>query len=227
VTLDVQAADLVTIGLLIILEGLLSADNALVMAVMVLGLPGDQQKKALRYGLVGAFVFRIAATLAATSLIRIALVKLLGGLYLLYLTWQHFRARGDTDAEKKADSAKPGFGLSAFWATVVRVEVMNLAFSIDSILAAVAMSPKRWVVLVGGLLGIVALRVVVQQLLGLIKRYPALVDGAFVIIAWVGVKLLTEYAEQVGWIHWGIAREISLAIIVVIFLISFFYARRQ
>ena len=226
-TFDVQAADLVTIGLLVILEGLLSADNALVMAVMVLGLPDEQQKKALRYGLVGAFAFRIAATLAATSLIRIALVKLFGGLYLCYLTWQHFRARGNADAEKAADSAKPGFGLSAFWATVVRVEVMNLAFSIDSILAAVAMSPKRWVVLVGGLLGIVALRVVVQQLLGLIKRYPALVDGAFVIIAWVGFKLLTEYAEQVGWIHWGIAREVSLAVIVVIFLVSFLYARRQ
>lgn len=226
-TFDVQAADLVTIGLLVILEGLLSADNALVMAVMVLGLPDEQQKKALRYGLVGAFVFRIAATLAATSLIRIALVKLLGGLYLLYLTWQHFRSRGDADDGKAADAAKPGFGLSAFWATVVRVEVMNLAFSIDSILAAVAMSPKRWVVLAGGLLGIVALRIVVQQLLGLIKRYPALVDGAFVIIAWVGFKLLTEYAEQVGWIHWGIARELSLAIIVVIFLISFLYARRQ
>jgi len=227
VTFDVQAADLVTIGLLVILEGLLSADNALVMAVMVLGLPDEQQKKALRYGLVGAFVFRIIATLAATSLIRIALVKLLGGLYLCYLTWQHFRARGNPDAEKAADAAKPAFGLSPFWATIVRVEVMNLAFSIDSILAAVAMSPKRWVVMVGGLLGIVALRVVVQQLLGLIKRYPALVDGAFVIIAWVGFKLLTEYAEQVGWIHWGIARELSLAIIVLIFLVSLFYARRQ
>src|SRR6185436_18080671 len=85
--------------------------------------------------------------------------------------------------------AVPGFGMSAFWATVVRVEVMNLAFSIDSILVAVAMSPKTWVVLTGGILGIVAMRLVVGQLLTLVERYPPLVDGAFIIIAWVGSKL--------------------------------------
>ena len=224
---DLQPADFLTVALLVVLEGLLSADNALVMAVMVLGLPRSQHRKVLSYGLVGAFVFRIAATLLAVYLIKIALVKLLGGLYLLYLTYAHFSQEGGAEARQSPPEARPAFGMSAFWAAVVRIELVNLAFSIDSILAAVAMSPKRWVVLTGGLLGIVALRVVVEQLLGLIKRYPALVDGAFVIIAWVGFKLLTEYAGQVGWIHWGIAREVSLAIIVLIFLVSFLYARRR
>jgi predicted tellurium resistance membrane protein TerC len=88
--LDFQASDLVTIALLIALEGLLSADNALVMAIMVLGLPRHEHKKALHYGLVGAFVFRIAATLLAVYLIQVAWVKLIGGLYLLYLTYSHF-----------------------------------------------------------------------------------------------------------------------------------------
>jgi predicted tellurium resistance membrane protein TerC len=81
--MDVQFADFITIGLLVVLEGLLSADNALVLALMILGLPRRDQKKALRYGLVGAFSFRIAATLLATYLIRIEWVKVLGGLYLL------------------------------------------------------------------------------------------------------------------------------------------------
>ena len=76
--------------------------------------------------------------------------------------------------------------MSALWATVVKVELVNIAFSIDSILVAVAMSPKLWVILSGGLLGIVAMRVVIGQLLAMVRRYPTIVDGAFVIIAGSG-----------------------------------------
>jgi YkoY family integral membrane protein len=222
-----EVQDLATIGLLVVLEGLLSADNALVMAIMVLGLPRADHHKALRYGLIGGFAFRTIATLLAAYLINVAWVKLLGGLYLLYLTAVHFKSRGSEEQRGEPPRAKPGFGLSAFWATVVRVEVVNLAFSIDSILVAVAMSRKTWVVVTGGILGIVAMRIVAGKLIELIRRYPALVDGAFVIIGWVGFKLLAEYAHQVHWIGWEIPRPISLGLIGVIFLASYLYARAQ
>lgn len=225
--LDVTASDLVTIALLIVLEGLLSADNALVMAIMVLGLPREQHQKALRYGLVGGFAFRIIATVLATYLIRVAWVKLAGGLYLFYLTYAHFMQHGESGARHEPPKAKPAFGLSAFWATIVRVELVNLAFSVDSILVAVAMSPKVWVVIAGGILGIVAMRLVVGQLIALIERYPALVDGAFVIIAWVALKLAVEYGHQVGVIHWEIPKVLSFGVIFAIFGVSFLYARRQ
>src|SRR5687768_6124620 len=159
------------------------------MAIMVLGLPKHQHQKALKYGLIGGFGLRILATLLAVYLIRVAWVKLFGGLYLLYLTWEHFSREGGSEARQSPPLAKPAFGLSAFWATVCRVEMVNLAFSVDSILVAVAMSPKQWVVITGGILGIVALRLVVGQLLVIIQKYPALVDGAFIIIGWVGIKL--------------------------------------
>ena len=87
---------------------------------------------------------------------------------------------------------------------------MNLAFSIDSILVAVAMSPKTWVVMTGGLLGIVALRLVVGQLITLVERYPALVDGAFVIIAWIGVKLCLDYLHAAGYVAFEIPQWLSL-----------------
>jgi YkoY family integral membrane protein len=225
--LDVEAADFVTIGLLIVLEGLLSADNALVMAIMVLGLPRRDQQKALKYGLIGGFVLRIAATVLAVYLIRIAWVKLVGGAYLLYLVWQHFSRSGGAEARQSPPKAKPAFGLSALWATIVRVEMVNLAFSVDSILVAVAMSPKAWVVMTGGVLGIVALRLVVGQLLVIIQRYPALVDGAFIIIGWVGLKLLLDYGNTINVIPWKIPHFVSIGLIVAIFLIAFWYARRQ
>ena len=222
-----QLSDVVTVGLLVILEGLLSADNALVVAVMILGLPRRQQKLALRYGLVGAFAFRIIATLLAVYLIKLAWVKLLGGLYLVYLTYQHFFQSGDAAQRSTPRPAKPWLGLPALWATIVKVELVNIAFSVDSILVAVAISSKTWVVLTGGLLGIVAMRVVISQLLSIVRRYPTLVDGAFVIIALVGVKLLIEYAAAMGWIHFEVPKWLSLGLIGITFLIAYLQARRK
>ncbi len=221
-----EPADLATIGTLILLEGLLSADNALVMAVMVLGLPDEDRKKALSYGLLGAFAFRIIATLLAVFLMKLLWVKVVGAAYLLYLVWQHFFGHGEGEDRNTPPPAKPAFGLSAFWAAVVRVELMNLAFSIDSILVAVAMSPKVWVVLTGGILGIVAMRLVVGQLMALVQKYPPLVDGAFVIITWVAIKLFAEYAHQMHLVEWAIPQWVSLTVILVIFAVAYGYARR-
>jgi YkoY family integral membrane protein len=225
--LDIAPPDLVTVALLVLLEGLLSADNALVMAIMVLGLPKHQHKKALRYGLWGGIAFRVAATLLATYLIQVGWVKLVGGLYLLYLTYSHFWGHEEGADRRAAPKAKPWLGMSAFWATVVRVELINLAFSVDSILVAVGMSPKRWVVITGGILGIVAMRVVVGQLIVLVERYPALVDGAFVIIAWVGVKLGLEYMHQLGFFPVEIPQWVSIGAVVIIFVISLIIAKRH
>jgi YkoY family integral membrane protein len=225
--LELSVPDLLTVGLLVVLEGLLSADNALVMAIMVLGLPRGDHKKALRYGLVGGFAFRIAATLLAVYLIGMGWVKVLGGLYLLYLTYSHFWGQEEGADRRRPPKAKALLGLSPFWGTVVRVELINLAFSVDSILVAVAMSPKRWVVITGGILGIVAMRLVAGQLITLVQRYPALVDGAFIIIAWVGLKLCLEYLHEAQIIGLDVPRWLSLGVIVVIFVVALVYARMQ
>lgn len=223
--MNFEPSDLLTIGLLILLEGLLSADNALVLAILVLSLPRDQQRQALRYGIVGAFIFRGLATLFAAYMIQLSWVKLVGAGYLLWLALHHFRGGhhgGDRRAIKPATS---WFGLGAFWTTVVKVELTDIVFAIDSILVAVAMSPKLWVIITGGLLGIVAMRLLIGQLLSVVQRFPALVDGAFVIIAWVGIKLLVEYLHQLGVVHFEIPKWLSLGLIVVIFGAFYLYAR--
>lgn len=228
VGIDFQYADLLTIGLLVILEGLLSADNALVLAILVLGLPKDQQRKALRYGILGAFFFRIVAILLATQLIEFAWVKILGGGYLMWLTYSHFFLHGSDAGERRnIKPARPWLGLTAFWATVVKVELTDIVFAIDSILVAVAMSNKTWVIITGGVLGIIAMRLVIGQLLAIVRKYPALVDGAFIIIGWVAIKLFVEYADQAGYIDFHMPKSVSLGVIVVIFGISYWYARKQ
>lgn len=222
----VQPADFITIGLLVLLEALLSADNALVLAILVLGLPKRQQRKALRYGIGGAFAFRILAVLLAIHLIQFSVIKLIGAVYLLYLSYQHFFGRGDAETRREIKPARPWLGMTPFWATVVKVELTDVVFAVDSILVAVAMSPKTWVVISGGLLGIAAMRLVIGQLLVLVRRYPALVDGAFIIIAWVGLKLLLEFLRAQGMIHLEVNKWFSFTLIVVIFLVSYAYARR-
>jgi predicted tellurium resistance membrane protein TerC len=91
---------------------------------------------------------------------------------------------------------------------------------------AVAMSNKLWVIITGGLLGIIAMRMLIGQLLNFVQRYPPLVDGAFVIIAWVGIKLLIEYLHQLHYIGFEVPKWLSLGVIVVIFTAAYAYARR-
>ena len=223
--LDVHPSDFVTVALLVVLEGLLSADNAMVLAVLVLGLPKEEQGKALRYGIIGAFIFRAIATLLAVYLISLGWVKLAGAAYLLYLSFHHFRQHGGSEARRTPPKATAMLGLSAFWSTVAKVELTDIVFAIDSILVAVAMSSKTWVILTGGILGIIMMRLVIGKLLAIVERYPPLVDGAFIIIGWVGIKLLLEYGHVEGFLHFEVPKWLSLGLIVVIFAASLLYAQ--
>ncbi|MFB3854581.1 MAG: hypothetical protein ACE148_12250 [Vicinamibacterales bacterium] len=225
----IDPADILTIVLLVLLEGLLSADNAMVLAVLVLGLPKKDQKKALRYGIFGAFIFRGIAVVFAMQLIGLSIVKLLGGLYLIYLPYRHFWGHGHEEgSDRRAPpKATPWLFMSALWATVVKVELTDIVFAIDSIMVAVAMSSKVWVVLTGGILGIITMRLVIGQLLVIVQRYPPLVDGAFVIIAWVGAKLLLEWLHAMHFVAFEVPKWFSLGLIVAIFLAALAYARAE
>ena len=179
------------IGTLVVLEGLLSADNALVLAIMVKHLPAKQQKRALFYGILGAYAFRFIAIGAGTFLIKIWWIKGLGALYLLWMAFQFFFLKKDEEAGDSSQSNltadKPPMG---FWRTVLAVEIMDIAFSIDSVLAAFGVSEQVWVLYLGGILGVLMMRGVAQIFLTLIERYPELETTAYVLIALIGAKMM-------------------------------------
>jgi YkoY family integral membrane protein len=199
--LDNPLAALAIVGNLVIIESLLSVDNAAVLATMVGDLPPDQRKKALRYGIFGAYVFRGICILFASFLIDFWYLKPLGGLYLLYLVWDHFRdgpAHDDESIEKeKSWLYKNTLGLfGKFWATVALIELMDLAFSIDNVFAVVAFTDNLILIIAGVFIGILAMRLVAQAFVLLMGKYPFLETAAFVVIGILGLKLVLSLFEH-------------------------------
>ncbi len=178
-----QTGDIGVVLFLILLEALLSADNALIMAIMVRHLPKPEQKRALFYGLGGAFLFRFVAILLARQVLLLWWLQAIGALYLLYIPVAHFRSKGKREAKPTG---------TGFWQTVIAVDLVDIAFAIDSVLAGVAMirsASKIWVVFTGAAIGIVLLRFAANQFIRLLARYPLLDDVAYLLVGWVGVKL--------------------------------------
>lgn len=195
---------------LIIIEGLLSIDNALAIAAMASHLPGKQKYWALRVGIIGAYVFRGLALLLAQFIIENPWLKLIGAAYLLHLMAHHFVARYKKGVVEKTAKAATERGDSVeaiaavgnvvergFWATVASIELMDLSLGVDNVVAAVALSDEMWVVCTGVFIGILALRFVAGHCIRLIEKFPVLEHTAFLLIGFVGLLLVTELAFHI------------------------------
>lgn len=169
---------------IIILEIILSVDNAAVLATMVQNLSPSEQKKALTYGIVGAYLFRFIALLFASLLISITWLKVIGGAYLVYLCIKSFYNSGSNSV---ASSKK------SFWATVISIEIMDLIFSIDNILASVSFTKSLVIITIGVFVGILAIRFATGMFINIIKNNPIIEKIAFAVIGMLGLKLILSY----------------------------------
>lgn len=181
---------------LILLEVLLSIDNAAVLAAMVQDLPKNQQNKALKYGIMGAYAFRGLCLVCASVLIEVLWLKIIGGAYLCWLCYKEFKPKTHNDGDQDSIQKDSNFifrklknVIGLFWTTVVLVEMMDMAFSLDNIFAAVAFSKNIYLVLVGVFIGIFAMRFVAQAFIKLLHTYPQLERVTFIVIGILGVKL--------------------------------------
>jgi YkoY family integral membrane protein len=235
-TFDSQ--DIGVIALLVLLEGVLSIDNALVIALLAKRLPKEQRSKALTYGLVGAFAFRFVAIGAASFLLRWHIVKFLGGGYLVWVAvkhlWSELREKhhdhvtvdpednpmlvdDETGREITPEQEEEELKLRSsiplpakqpgFWATVAVIELTDIAFAVDSILAAIAIvggappehdgpHPKLWVVITGGILGVILMRFAATVFIRLLERYPRFETAAYLLVLVIGIKLLVDWGAN-------------------------------
>lgn len=187
--------------ILIGLEGLLSTDNALVLAIMVKHLPVAERRKALFYGLIGAFILRFGSLFIISFLVDIWQVQAIGAIYLLFISIKNLYNK----AQLNHSDVKEKESTSGFWFTVLKVEVADFAFAIDSILAAVALAvtlpatglfevgsldgAQFIVVFSGGMIGVIIMRFAANLFVDLLQKRPGLEVAAFLIVGWVGIKL--------------------------------------
>jgi len=190
--------DLFLVVALVFLEAALSADNAVALAALVKHLPTPQQQnRALRWGIIGAYGFRIAIVFAAVWLVEYPPAQFLGACYLLWLAWQHFCGEEEGSEQDITRQAN-------FWQTLVMVELTDLVFSFDSIAASVGVSRKAWVIILGGILGITLMRYMASLFLRWLDEFSRLEDAAFAIIALVGSLMLLEvFFPQIELPEWG------------------------
>lgn len=221
---------------LIGLEGLLAADNALVLAIMVKHLPEEERRRALFYGLAGAFIFRFGSLFIISFLADVWQVQAIGALYLLFIAINHIvRKLVFKNIVKKGEKEKKKSG---FWGTVFKVELADIAFAVDSILAAVALAMtlpntnlpniggmdggQFLVIFAGGLIGLIIMRFAANYFVKLLHSKPGLEIAAFAIVGWVGVKLvvLTLGHPDVGIISYQFAHSVEWKIIFYMVLIG-------
>ncbi|NBW58234.1 DUF475 domain-containing protein [bacterium] len=169
-----------------ILEIILSIDNAAVLATMVQELPEKQQKKALTYGILGAYIFRGLALLFASLIISITWLKIIGGAYLVYLSIKSLKQNPETTSHKTINK-------KSFWATVLSIEIMDLIFSIDNILASVSFTKNIIIIAIGVFVGILAIRFTTTLFINIIKNNPIIEKIAYIVIGALGVKLILSY----------------------------------
>jgi tellurite resistance protein TerC len=221
--------DLSIIGIiiqLVFLEGILSIDNAAVLGAMVAPLPthrsvpwpnalkplgkildpllGTQRTAGLRVGLLGAYLGRGLMLAIASLVIQNPWLKLVGAAYLIRLAFDDLGSASDEEEDGSSSQLKT----KGFWATVFTVELMDLAFSIDNVVAAVSLSDKLWVVILGVAIGILAMRYAAGLFSYLVEREPILQKAAYILIFNIGVELLIEdfaHIEINDWVKFGIS----------------------
>jgi len=221
---------------IVLIEVVLSFDNAAVLATMVKDLPKDKQNKALKYGIIGAFVFRGLALVFASLLIKIWWLKPIGGLYLIWMTYSYFKGKTtETTDDDVLDKNSNWFYsitskyLGVFWSTVALVELMDIVFSIDNIFAVVAFTNNIILICLGVFVGIIAMRFVAQGFVKLMEKYDFLETCAFVVIGILGVKLtssvLVHFYSNLSWIESETTDIIVSGITLAVFILPILYKK--
>jgi len=174
---------------LILLEAILSADNAIALAAIVRSLPDPKQEEwALRYGLIGAFVLRVILIFTATWVIKYWQFELAGSLYLLWLSGKFFLEK----SQENHDTQHPVRMADKLWQVVALVSLTDLAFSLDSVTAAVAVAEETWLVLIGGVAGIITLRFLAGLFIQWLAEFTHLESAGYLIVVLVGLRLFIK-----------------------------------
>lgn len=198
---------------LVVLEAVLSADNAIALAAIAKSVENPQsQRQALNIGLVGAYILRIALIFAATWVIKYWQFELLGAIYLLWLVFNYFYA-----SEEEGEAEAKSLGFKSVWQVIPTIAITDLAFSLDSVTSAIAITEDTWLIVAGGTIGIVILRFLAGLFIRWLQEYTYLEDAGFITVGFVGLRLLLKV-----WLpDYLIPEWVTIAVVAVFFTWGF------
>lgn len=229
-TVVTSGQDWLIILSLVMIECLLSVDNAVVLAAQTRVLPTlKEQEESLFYGIWGSYLFRFLIIGIGTYLINFWEIKVIGAAYLIYLVYRFFHNKffGKRSKRKVRNRAAGLTGRKRFWSVVAQIEFMDIIFSVDSVLASLAISPNPVIVLIGGLIGIACMRGVAEIIMRLMRKIPELEPMAYVLIFIIAIKLfLTIPAIDIE-IPSDIFGMFMLAVFVLTIIIHFVRRRTK
>ncbi len=177
--------------ILIFLESVLSADNAIALAAIAQGLEDKKlERQALNFGLIVAYVLRISLILTATWVTKFWQFELLGAAYLLWLVFQYFTSDDNPEHEHHG----PRF--ANLWQAIPVIAFTDLAFSLDSVTTAIAVSQEKWLVITGATIGIITLRFMAGLFIRWLDEFVHLEDAGYVTVALVGLRLLLRVVNE-------------------------------
>lgn len=212
---------------LVLIECILSVDNAIVLAAQTQKLPTKkEQEKSLFYGLWGAYLFRFLLIGVGSYLIHFWEIKVIGALYLVYLSVNHFWKMAHPERVKRKKGKKRKPILPLFWSVVLSIELMDIVFSVDSILASLAISPNPVIVLIGGLIGIICMRGIAEVIMRLMDIVPELEITAYFLVGLIGIKLFLTIPMIEIEIPAGIFGGIVLALLALTVVVHKFRDQR-
>lgn len=188
---NLSAQTLLVLPVLVALEAVLSADNAIALAALTQGLQDPElERRALNIGLVFAYVLRMSLILAASWVIGFWQFELAGALYLLWLVYQYFSSSEDEQGEHHG----PRF--QSLWQAIPVIAITDLAFSLDSVTTALAVAQDIKIILLGGTIGIITLRFMAGLFIRWLGEYTHLEDAGYVTVALVGIRLLMRVVND-------------------------------
>jgi predicted tellurium resistance membrane protein TerC len=184
--------DVLILLILFAVELFLSADNILAISLILNRIDPSKRGISLMLGVGSSLFFRAIIILFAAVLFLLDFLKVIGGIYLIYISFSHI-----FHIKKKVQGQLPSISLLR---GIISIELTDILFALDSIFIVLGLlsffytktevESKIWVAYVGGVLGVITLRFFASSLLKFLNKHPIIEKICYYLIAWLGIKLI-------------------------------------
>ena len=188
-----SGSELAAFGSVIIIDIVMSGDNAVIIGLAAAGLPPDLRRRAIVYGIMAATVLRIVFAMVTVQLLAILGLTLAGGLLLAWVCWHMWREirGGQMQAPESDDDSNPGAVVKTLRQAMVTIIIADVTMSFDNVLAVAGAAQEHlWVLIFGLMLSIALMAVAANYIAQMLDRHHWIAYVGLAIIAYVAGDMI-------------------------------------